>query len=232
MSKTIMVCGYGPGISKAVAEKFGAEGFSVALVGRSPDKLAAGVKALEAKGVKAAAVTANFGDPAAARDAVKKARAALGPITAVQWSAYDGGAGDLTTADAAAIRGALDVGITGFLATVQEALPDLRKRKDAADAAILVTNGGLGYVDPKVDAVGVQWNAMGLSVVNAAKHKLVGLLSQKLAPDKIYVGQVMVLGSVKGSAFDTGQGTIDPAAVAGKFWDLYQARGEIRAEIG
>ena len=223
-----MVCGYGPGISKAVAEKFGAEGFSVALVGRSADKLAAGVKALEGKGIKAAAVTANFGDPAGAREAVKKVRAALGPITVLEWSAYDGGAGDLTSADSSAIRGSLDVGITGFLATVQEALPDMRKQ---ADAAVLVTNGGLGYVDAKVDAVGVQWNAMGLSVVNAAKNKLIGLLSLKLAPDKIYVGQVMVLGMVKGTAFDNGSATIDPATVAAKFWDLYEARGEIRAEI-
>jgi NAD(P)-dependent dehydrogenase (short-subunit alcohol dehydrogenase family) len=229
MSKTIIVCGYGPGISKAVAEKFGAEGFSVALVGRNADKLGAGVKALEAKGVKAAAITADFGDPASAREAVKKARAALGPITALEWSAYDGGAGDLMTSDSAAIRRSFDVGVTGFLATVQEALSDLRKEKDAA---VLVTNGGLGYVDAKVDAVGVQWNAMGLSVVNAAKKKLIGLLSQKLAPDKVYVGQVMVLGSVKGTAFDDGHATIDPAAVAGKFWDLYKARGEIRAEIG
>jgi NAD(P)-dependent dehydrogenase (short-subunit alcohol dehydrogenase family) len=229
MSKTIIVCGYGPGISKAVAEKFGAEGFSVALVGRNADKLGAGVKALEAKGVKAAAITADFGDPASAREAVKKARAALGPITALEWSAYDGGAGDLMTSDSAAIRRSFDVGVTGFLATVQEALSDLRKEKDAA---VLVTNGGLGYVDAKVDAVGVQWNAMGLSVVNAAENKLIGLLSQKLAPDKVYVGQVMVLGSVKGTAFDDGHATIDPAAVAGKFWDLYKARGEIRAEIG
>ena len=229
MAKTIMVCGYGPGISKAVAEKFGAEGFSVALVGRSADKLAAGVKALEARGVKAAAVTADFGDPLAARDAVKKARAALGPVTVLQWSAYDGGAGDLTTADAAAIRRALDVGITGLLATVQEALPDLREEKDAA---VLVTNGGLGYIDAKVDAGGVQWNAMGLSVVNAAKNKLVGLLSQKLAPDEIYVGQLTVLGSVKGGAFDDGRATLEPATIAGKFWDLYKARGEVRAEIG
>jgi NAD(P)-dependent dehydrogenase (short-subunit alcohol dehydrogenase family) len=229
MSKTIIVGGYGPGISKAVAEKFGAEGFSVALVGRSAERLAAGVKALETKGVKAAAVTADLGDPDGAREAVKKARAALGPITVLEWTAYNGGAGDLTTADTAAIRASLDAGITGFLAAAQEALPDLRKEKDAA---ILVTNGGLGYADPKVDAVGVQWNAMGLSVVNAAKHKLVGLLSQKLAPDKIYVGQVMVLGAVKGSAFDSGQATIESAAIAGKFWDLYKARGEIRAEIG
>jgi NAD(P)-dependent dehydrogenase (short-subunit alcohol dehydrogenase family) len=231
MSKTIIVAGYGPGISKAVAEKFGAEGFSVALVGRSADKLAAGVKALEAKGVKAAAVTADLGDPEGAREAVKKARAALGPITVLEWTAYNGGAGDLTTADAAAIRASLDAGITGFLAAVQEALPDLRKRKDAADAAILVTNGGLGYANPQMDAAGVQWNAMGLSVVNAAKNKLVGLLSQKLAPDKIFVGQVMVLGSIKGSAFDSGQATTEAATVAGKFWDLYQARGEIRVEI-
>src|SRR3954468_8184823 len=228
MSKTIMICGFGPGISRAVAERFGAEGFSVALVGRNADKLGAGVKALEAKGVKAAAVTADFGDPAAAREAVKKARAALGPITALQWSAYDGGAGDLTTADATAIRRSLDVGITGFLATVQEALPDLRKEKDAA---VLVTNGGLGYVDPGIDAMGVQWNTMGLSVVNAAKNKMIGLLSQKLAADKIYVGQVMVLGTVKGTAFDNGSATIDPAAVAGKFWELYKARGESRAQI-
>jgi len=229
MAKTLMVCGYGPGISRAVAEKFGAEGFSVALVGRSADKLAAGVEALEAKGIKAAAVTANFGDPAGAREAVKQVRAALGPVTVLEWSAYDGGAGDLTTADAAAIRGSLDVGITGFLATVQEALPEMRKQ---TGAAVLVTNGGLGYVDPKIDAMGVEWNAMGLSVVNAAKNKLIGLLSQKLAADKIYVGQVMVLGTVKGTAFDNGNATIDAAAVAEKFWSLYKARGEIRTEIG
>ena len=27
MTKTILVCGYGPGISNAVAERFGAEGY-------------------------------------------------------------------------------------------------------------------------------------------------------------------------------------------------------------
>ena len=30
MAKTIVVCGYGPGVSDAVARKFGSEGFSVA----------------------------------------------------------------------------------------------------------------------------------------------------------------------------------------------------------
>jgi short-subunit dehydrogenase len=227
--KTIIICGYGPGISKAVAEKFGAAGFQLALVARSADKLAAGVSALGAKGIKATAFTADLNDPAAVREVVKKVRAALGPITVVEWTAYNGGAGDLITADAAAVRGVLDMAVTCLLAAVQEALPDLRREKDAA---VLVANGGLGYFDAKVDAVGVQWNTMGLSVANAAKHKLVGLLAAKLKPENVYVGEVMVLGSIKGAAFDDGHATIESAAVAGKFWDLYQARAAVTAEIG
>jgi NAD(P)-dependent dehydrogenase (short-subunit alcohol dehydrogenase family) len=38
MAKTILIVGYGPGISTAVAEKFGSAGFSVALVGLGPGR--------------------------------------------------------------------------------------------------------------------------------------------------------------------------------------------------
>lgn len=229
MSKTIIVAGYGPGISSAVAEKFGAEGFSVALVARNEERLAAGVKALAAKGVKAASFPTDLGDPTAARAVVGKVRDALGPITVLQWTAYRGGAGDLLTADAAEVRGVFDVAVSGLLAAVQASLPDLRKEQESA---VLVTNGGLGLFDPKIDAMAVQWNAMGLAVANAAKHKLVGLLSEKLKSDGVYVGEVIVLGTVKGTAFDSGNATIEPSAVAAKFWELYRGRGEVTAQIG
>ncbi|HEY2407331.1 MAG TPA: SDR family NAD(P)-dependent oxidoreductase [Polyangiaceae bacterium] len=229
MAKTILVCGFGPGISTAVAEKFGAEGFSVALVARNTDKLTAGVQALEAKRIHAAAFPCDLADPAAVRALIAKVRAALGPITVVQWTAYANAAGDLLTADTAAVRTVLDVAISGLVAAVQEALPDLRKEKDSA---VLITNGGLGYFDPKVDAAAVQWNAMGLAVANAAKHKLVGMLAQKLKSDGIYVGEVMVLGSVKGTAFDDGRATIEASAIAQKFWELYRARADTTAQVG
>lgn len=45
----------------------------------------------------------------------------------------------------------------------------------------MVTNGGFGFFDPKVDAMAVQRSSMGLAIANAAKHKLIGLLSEKLA---------------------------------------------------
>ncbi len=52
--------------------------------------------------------------------------------------------------------------------------------------------------------MGVQYGAMGLSVANPAKDKLVGLLPKKLESDGLYVGQVTVMGSVKATAFDPG----------------------------
>jgi short-subunit dehydrogenase len=230
MGKTILVVGFGPGISNAVAEKFGASGFSVALVARNEERLAAGVKALKAKGINAAGFQADASDPAAIRSAVGKARAALGPITVLQWTAYGGAeAGDLASADIGAIRGVFDVAVVGLLAAVQEALPDLKASKEGA---VLVTNGAFGDVHPGVDAFAVSLKAMGLALANAAKHKLVGLLSERLKGDGVYVGEVMVAGTVKGTAWDSGNATIEAATIANKFWELYQGRGEIRARIG
>ena len=228
MGKTILVCGYGPGISAAVAEKFGGEGFSVALVARNAERLDAAVKSLAAKRIEAAAFPADLGDPGAAAGVVARARASLGPIAVIHWNAYGAGAGDLLNADAAAIRASLDVATTSLVLTVQAALPDLRK-SDAP--AVLVTNGGFGLVDAQMDAVGVQYDSMGISVANAAKNKLVGLLAKKLEPDGVYVGQVMVLGTVKGTAWDQGNATLDPRAIGEKFWSIYRERKEVRAQI-
>jgi NADP-dependent 3-hydroxy acid dehydrogenase YdfG len=229
MPKTILVNGFGPGISSAVAEKFGAEGFQVALASRNAARLAAGVRELQAKGVQAAAFPADLADASAARAVVSKAREALGPLSVLAWTAYDTGAGDLLTAEPAAIHRVLDIATTSLLAAVGAALPDLKAQPDAA---VLVVNGGFGYAEPAIDASAVKFNAMGLSLANAAKNKLVGLLAQRLKDDGIYVGQAMVLGTVKGTAWDQGNATLDSATVAGKLWDLYRSRDELTVKVG
>jgi NAD(P)-dependent dehydrogenase (short-subunit alcohol dehydrogenase family) len=229
MAKTIIVGGFGSGISKAVAEKFGGEGFKVALVARTAARVKAGAKELAAKGIEAAGFAADLGDPAAAKKLVGRVREKLGPIGIVQWTAYSGAAGDLLTAKPADVHAALDVAITGFLATLQAALPDLKKDPKSA---VLVTNGGLGFSDPQVDATAVSWNAMGLALANAAKHKLVGLLAEKLKADRVFVGEVIVMAAVKGTAFDGGQATLEATTIAEKFWSLYSARREISAKVG
>jgi NAD(P)-dependent dehydrogenase (short-subunit alcohol dehydrogenase family) len=230
MSKTIVVVGFGPGVSTAVAGKFGAEGFSVALVARNKERLTAGVEALKVKGIASAAFPADAADPASIRAAIGQARAQLGPITIIHWNAYDGGnPGDLVTADPAAVRGIFDVAVVGLISALQESLPDLRNTKEGA---VLVTNGALAEMDAQIDEYAVSAKAMGLAVANAAKNKLVGLLAQRLKGDGIYVGQVMIAGAIKGTPWASAAAdSINPAAVADKFWELYKARGEIRARV-
>lgn len=220
MARTIIVCGHGPGISDAVARKFGQEGFSVALVARNAQRLASAAAALSQAGLTAQAFPCDLSDPAAVRALVRDVRAALGPIAIVHWNAYSGGAGDLTTAPQEELASVMGVGVYGLIAAVQEALPDLRQQ----GGSVLVTGGGLAFYDPNVDAMAVQWGTMGLAVAKAAQHKAVGLLHKKLAPEGVYVGEVLVLGLVKGTAFDSGAATLEPADIAQRFWDLQQAR--------
>ncbi len=229
MAKTIVVAGYGPGISAALAEKWGAQGFPGARVGRNADKRAAGVKALEGKGVKTAAFTANLGDPAAVRAVVQKIHDALGPISVVEWTAYTPGnvAAALLAASPEDLRSLFEVSVVGLVTLVQAAHADLKSQK----GALLVTNGGAGVIDPAVDAAMVQYGLMGLGVANAAKHKLVGLLAKKLEADGIYVGEIMIAGSIKGTPFDKGQATIEGKTVAEKYWELYTARKELRTTL-
>ena len=127
------------------------------------------------------------------------------------------------------LRATPDVATTSLVAAIQAALPDLER---AGDGAVLVTNGGLGFYDAQVDAMGVAWNAMGLSMANAAKHKLVGLLAKKLAPKNVYVGEVVVLGAVKGTAFDDGSSKLEASAVAQAFLELYRAREASSRNVG
>lgn len=231
MSKTIAIIGFGPGVSSAVAEKFGAEGFSVALIARDQARLTAGIEALKAKGITAACFPADANDPAALRVAIAKAHAGLGPIRVIHWNVYAWQElGDLLAMDPASLRVAFDLPVVGLLSAVQEALPDL---KAAKDGAVLVTNGAFGEINPMMDAFALAAKAEALALGNAAKAKLVGLLAARLKNEGVYVGEVTIAGVVGGTApASPGVPTIVSTAIAETFWRLYKSRGEIRARLG
>jgi len=228
MPKIIVIVGFGPGNSTAIAEKFGAAGFTVAIVGRNAERLAAGVAALKARGITAAAFTGNAADPDSMRAMIRRIQAELGPITVLHWNAFGGdNVGDLLAAESSEASGVFDVAVVGLLAAVREALPDL---KSAGGGALLITNGGFGDASPETDAFVTSIHAAGIGLANAAKNKLAGLLAERLRSEGVYVGEVVIYGTVKGTPTG-GEGTIDPSRVAGAFWDLYQARGDTRASI-
>jgi hypothetical protein len=57
------------------------------------------------------------------------------------------------------------------------------------------------------------------------------LLAQQLKAEGVYVGEVMVTGAVKGSAWDDGSSKLEASAIAQRFWDLFSARKETFARI-
>jgi NADP-dependent 3-hydroxy acid dehydrogenase YdfG len=222
MAKTIILFGYGPGISAGVAEKFGKEGFQVALVGRTQAKLDAGVKDLGAKGIKAQGFTADLNDPAATTAVVGKIREALGPIAVLEWTAYTLGGGNLLTAKPEEVSAVINIATGSLIAAVQASLADLKAEK----GAVLITNGGFAYNDPAIDGLLVKLDSASLGIANAAKHKLAGILHQQLQGEGVYVGELVIGGTVKGTAWDDGKNpnALDPAAIGGVYWDLYRAR--------
>lgn len=222
MAKTIIVFGYGPGISHGVAHKFGREGFNVALVGRTRSKVDEGVKELTAKGIKAAGFVADLNDPVATRAVVGEAREALGPISVIEWTPYTLEAGNLLTATHDEISAVLGIATSSLLAAVQASLADLKAEK----GAVLITNGGFLFNDPAIDKLLIDYDSAGLGLANAVKHKLTGILHQQLKADGVYVGEIVITGQVKGTTWDRGQATLEPVALGQKYWDFYQARGD------
>lgn len=228
MAKTIIIVGYGVGISAAVAEKFGKEGFQVALVARTKDRLEASAKELSSKGIKAVAFPADVTDLGAVKTLVGRVKESLGPVAAIHWNAYAGGPGDLLTIPPAEVTSAIGVATSSLVAAIQAALPDLEADKESA---VLVTNGGFGLFDPNIDAYTAKINAGPLAIANSAKHKLVGVLHQQLKPRGVYVADVVVTGLVKGTTWDDGSATLEASTIAAKFWELYKGRSASSATI-
>jgi NADP-dependent 3-hydroxy acid dehydrogenase YdfG len=227
MAETIVICGYGVGISDAVARRFAKEGYKVAIVARNAERLHSAAQKLIADKIEAKAFACDVGDVQAVQKLMADVSASLGPIKVLHWNAYTGGAGDLKTASAEDLRGVLNVTVHGLLAAVQAVLPDLK----AQSGALLVTGGGFAFYDPAVDAAATQWGAQGLAIGKAAQHKAVGLLSKSLQNEGVYVGEVVVTGLVKGTAFDSGNATLEASTIAEKFWQLYRERSAVSVTI-
>jgi NADP-dependent 3-hydroxy acid dehydrogenase YdfG len=219
--KTIVVCGHGPGISDALARRFGKAGYQIALVSRTKAKLDAAAERFQAQDVAAKGFACDLGDAAAVKALFADVQKSLGPATVVHWNAYHGSAGDLMSASADELRAAFNVSVTGLVAAVQAAVPQMIGQHNPA---VLVTGGGFSMYDDAVDKLIVDINTMGLAIAKTAQHKTVRLLHRKLAGRGIYVGEVTVLGMVKGTAFDRGNATLHAETVAASFWKIFNDR--------
>src|SRR4051794_29233164 len=123
----LVVVGYGPGNGHAIAHHFGSKGWSIALIGRSAERMDAGVAQLRAAGVTAHAFVGDASDPASLRESVQRIRSDLGPVTSIALTAYRSvDVNDVLTADPFEVAQVFDIGVVGLVTAVQATLDDLR----------------------------------------------------------------------------------------------------------
>lgn len=203
-----VVVGAGPGLGLAVGRRFAREGFRLALLARTPERL-------DRTGLDALPVPVDLADESALRDALGQVRAAVGDPAVLVFNASEYVEGTPTQVTYEAFLHGFRVGVAAALVAVQEVAPAMRA---AGRGSVLLTGGGLGLTP---------WApATGLGVQKAALRNLAFAAAQELSPDGVHVATVTIKGVIK-----PGTAT-DPALVAERFWELHcEPRESWRTEI-
>ncbi|MDO8122577.1 SDR family NAD(P)-dependent oxidoreductase [Isoptericola sp. b490] len=214
---TIAIVGAGPGLGAAVARRFGAEGFSVALLSRDQAKLDALAAELGAGGVTARGYAADVRDPATLEDALARAAAELGPISVLQYSPlpsrdYLEPVLDLTPDLALE---ALRFSALGLIHAARAVLPAMRT---AGEGSIVLINGGT--------SVKARPGFAGTSVAFPAESAYGEMLHDALADEGVRVVQLVIPGAIPKLRLEHG---IDD--VAERIWELHRSDGPFRSML-
>ena len=208
------IVGAGPGVSLAVARRFGREGFRIALVARREEALAEYQAELAAAGVESFGFAADAGDARSLRRAFERITHQLGPTGVLVYNVAANAPGTPSTLDGERLVEAFRSNVVGALVASQQVIPQMR----TAGGTMLFTGGGLA-LNP--------WpQAAALAVGKAGLRNLVYSLGAELESLGIHVATVTIAGMVQpGTEFD-------PERIAEVYWQLHaEPRGQWQREI-
>ncbi|HEY5979519.1 MAG TPA: SDR family NAD(P)-dependent oxidoreductase [Microlunatus sp.] len=211
---TIALVGAGPGLGAAVARRFGAEGFSVAVVSRQQEHVDALAADLAAAGVTARGYAADVREPETLTAALQRAADDLGTIEVLHYSPVPQAAFmhpvlDTTVTD---LTGAIEFSVYGPVTAVHQVLPGMRA---LGRGTVLFVNGGSGArPNPKV---------AGTSIAFAGEGAYATMLHTAVAEENIHVGQLIIPGGIT-----HGHPTHDPDVLADRLWTMHTDRDTFR----
>jgi len=211
---TIAIIGAGPGLGAAIARRFGAEGYNVALIARNQDRLDALAAELAETGVSARGYSANVRDAMSLRAALDQATQDGGPIEVLTYNPlpqkeFLRPVLETTPED---LIGAAEFSLYAPVAAVHQVLQGMRFLKTGS---ILFVNGG--------SAVRPHASYAGTSIAFAGQSAYGQMLHETLQPEGIHVGQLIIPRGI-----EPGDATHDPDVLAGVLWRMHTERGDFR----
>jgi NAD(P)-dependent dehydrogenase (short-subunit alcohol dehydrogenase family) len=213
--KTIAIVGAGPGLGLSVANRFGQEGFKVALIARRPESLKELTDRLKGNGIEAAGFVADVTEEKSLVKAFGDIKERFGRVDVLEYSPVNiprDGAGyaRLSTPNMtpAVVQDAFAVMALGAVTSVRQVLPQMLERRSGT---ILITTGvSAKAFMPMVGA----WGMAGSAVRNYARTLNVAVRDHGIFVATVCLGVQIKKGDPYG----------DPDTLAETYLALYRDR--------
>ncbi len=218
---SVLIVGVGAsrGLGAAIARRFAMEAYPVIVAGRSPDKLAATVKELEASGAKATALTGDATRAADVQGFVDAAEKVAPLAVAVHNAGSNEPAPFLKVSEERFTRHWREHALGGFL-LAQAAIPKLLEHGGGS----LFFTGASGSLRGKA-------NFAPFAAAKAAVRNLAQSIAREFGPQNIHVGHVVVDGGIEGERLLSRMpqlkdqrgpdGMLDVDAIADAYWAMH-----------
>jgi len=172
-----VITGVGPGTGAALARRFAAEGYRVAMLARDAERLAQ----LAGEIPGAAAFPVDVADLDALRSALARVRSQLGEPSVLLHNAVAGGLGSFESVAAEALEQRFRVNVTSLLVLAQELAPAMV----AAGRGAIVATGNTSAWRGKAGFAG-------FAPTKAAQRILAESLARALGPRGVHVAYVVI----------------------------------------
>jgi NAD(P)-dependent dehydrogenase (short-subunit alcohol dehydrogenase family) len=204
--KILLIVGAGPGISLSTAQKFGREGFKIALIARSFKALQQYEEDLNSEGIQAKGFPGDVSSEVSLKAAIETVVKTYGKVDVLVYNAAAGKPGKPTELTANDLVHDFTISVAGALTSVKEVLPHME------NGTILLTGGGLALY-PYGDLVS-------LSIGKAGIRSLAYCLHQELSAKGIYVGTLTIKGFVQEDTYFSSKN------IADAFYNMYEKQDE------
>lgn len=211
--KTLAIVGAGPGLGMSIARTFGQQGFRVALIARTQEKLDIYVQQLRELDIEATAFPADVLNESQLESALTNVKATFGSIDVLEYSPVSNFAEVASVLDVTAENATLQFRhqMVGAITSVRAVLPDMISKGNGA----LFFTTGLSAINPNP-----AFGNVGLAM--SALRNYAYSLNTALAPKGIYAGTLSI-----GIFIAKGDPNKDPDNIAARIYEMCEKRDHV-----
>jgi short-subunit dehydrogenase len=230
MPSSIVVCGAGPGLGRAVARRYARAGYTVVLVARRQAGLEEVAADLASVGATAHVLAADLSDTGAVAGLAGQIRSAVGAPDALYYGVSAGGFIPVAALTPERAQALMPLALYSLVALVREFLPAMLER---GDGAILSAQGASAVR-------GMPHIAGGFAL--AAQRNYLQALHAAIAGQGVYVGGLWIGAAIKRTPFyerreaERAAGVpvpdmpeVDPDDLAELLWTMHSTKSRLEA---